>query len=215
MAKRAYLSNVTAIWPLPKQREMMAALPNWPDGYVIFEDEIDVRARRRKNPAVLAKRNEMLRVTTRPRGGEEVVVAALPVFAMSIEDMMHSLTLAGMRGAAVRFLNEGVTVEPGSGAEALHQIASAFSAAKFEGRTQVAGQISGAKKEAAAREKAEKVRLVYGDPSWPMSRLAEASGLSRNTLEKHLGKHREARVKWSANAKRATARAKKKEKGSE
>lgn len=211
MAKRVYLSNVTAIWPLPKQRELLARLPGWPQSYVVFEDEIDLRMRRRKNPSVLVKRNEMLRTTTRPQLNEEVIVPALPVFAMSIEDMMHSLTLAGARGATVRFLHEGLTVPPSSGAEALHAIASAFSTAKFEGRTATAGQISGAKKEAVAREKAEKVRPVYGDPDWSMVRLQEVSGLTRNTLEKYLGKHREARVRFSANTKRAAARSKRKE----
>lgn len=213
MPKRAYLSNVTAIWPLPKQREVLAALPGWPSAYVLFEDEIDARQRRRKNSRVLVQRNEMLRVTTRPQGSEEMFVAALPVFAMSIEDAIHALTLAGARGAIVHFLHEGLTVAPASGAETLHTIATAFAQAKLDGRAATAGQISGAKKEVVAKADCERVRPLYGHPTGEVSwaELERVSGRTRNTVIKHLGPRKPHQVDWLANQKQAAARTKRKD----
>lgn len=219
MAKRTYTSNVTAIWPIQKQHELLAAsLPGWPKGYVLFHDDIDARQRRLRNPRVLAARNEMLRGTTLKRA-ETIDVPALPVFAMSIEDVFHALTLAGAQGATVHFLHEGLTVAPGSGAEALHEIAIMFAQAKLDGRAVTAGKASGDKKRFASEEKAKAVKPHYGDPNWTMKRLEQASGLTRNTIIRALGPLADARKAWAgreataiANAKRAAAREKRKAK---
>jgi hypothetical protein len=225
MATRTYTSTVTAFWTVQRQEELLrAALPGWPVECVPFHDEVDPRYRRQKNPAVLVRRNELLRTTTRPGKSEMIVVPALAVFAMSIDDMLHALTLAGARGATVRFLHEGLTVTPISGAATLHEITKVFVQARFETRASSAGRISGDKKHAAALEKFKAVKAYYGDPNWTMARLEQASGLSRNTIIGCAGGMTllEARRAWDgreaadrANAKRAAkltaAKAKRKE----
>lgn len=213
MTKRAYLSNVTAIWSLPRQREVLSALPGWPSDYVRFEDTLDARQRRRGNSKVLVQRNEMLRSTTRRGRDEDAFVAALPTFALSIEDMMETLTLAGMRGVTIHFLHEGLTVQPAGGAEVLHAIALGFAQAKRDGKAAGAGRISGDKKLAEAKTAAERIREVYGMPSnvMPWTELLRISGLTRNTIIKHLGARKPHQVTYGANQKRAAARMKRKE----
>lgn len=221
MAKRVYTSTVTAAWPVQTQRELFAAkLPGWSAGYVAFHDEIDARQRRLKNPNVLSGRNELLKTTTRKGRSEDVYVAALPLFAMSIADLMHALTLAGSRGATVHFLHEGLIVPPGSGADTLHQIVTLFEAERFESRARTAGKISGDAKLAASKERAQAtIGPHYGDPAWTMARYEQASGLTRNTIIRALGELADAREAWAkreataqANAKRAAARVRRKAK---
>ena len=213
MNKRAYLSNVTAVWPLSRQREMLATLEGWPDEFVVFEDDLNLKSRRRIASNILVRRNEMLRATTRKGGEEAVFVAATSVFALSIEDMMEVLTLAGIRGASVHFIHEGITVAPSTGAEALHRIALAYAQAKREGRAVGAGRISADKRKAEAKADCERIRTLYAMPSREVgwAELQRVSGRSRNTIIAHLGERRGHQVQREANLKRAATRAKRQE----
>jgi hypothetical protein len=189
MAKRIYLSNVSALWPFPTQEVTLAALPGWPKGYVVFRDELDVRERRLRSASALPRRGEMLRSNTRKGATEAIYVASLAVFAVSVEDMIEALALAGRRGATVHFLAEGLMVPPASGAETLHRIAVAFGQLKRESRAQSAGQVSGAKKSAEARAKCETIRAEWPLPSadYPTRVLLDRVGISLNTAKLYLG----------------------------
>ena len=194
MAKRVYLSNISAVWSFPAQEKALAVLPGWPRGYIVFRDELDARQRRLRSAVHLAQRAEMLHGTTRPGLMEAVYMAALPVFAVSMEDMIASLTLAGTRGATVHFLAEGLVVSPASGAETLHQVALAFIEGKRASRAKGAGQISADKRSDEARAKCETIRPMWplASEDYPTQTLLDQAGVSLNTAKLYLGARPEA-----------------------
>lgn len=211
--RRAYLSNISPIWRFDRQEALLRdALPGYPKNVDVFRDELDVRKRQRREALALAQRAIMLRATTGKRG-ETVHIASLAVLAWTQDDMMQALTLALARGATVRVLDEALTIPPNVGPDILHEAAKAFTKGRKAGSAFIGGKISGEAKAAVARAKAEKIRGVYGMPTeqMPWAELLRISGLTRNTIIKHLGPRKPHQVTWLSNQKRAAARTGRKE----
>ena len=79
MAVKAYISNISPLWPVERQEAMLsAAVPGYPDKVAVFRDELPPSDRQGHRKAALSARAEMLRPTTR-KIDEVIVVAALPV----------------------------------------------------------------------------------------------------------------------------------------
>ncbi len=221
MAKRAYLSNINLRWPFDRQEALFASLPNWPKGYTVFRDEIDARTKRAHRPASLANRAELLRKTTRVRNGEDIYLASLGPFAWTQDDLLAQLTLAAARGATVHVLDAGLVIAPTPAAETLHKAVLAFAEARKAHKERHGGAVSGKRRRAAAEARAQVIEARWPMPSddYPTAKLLVEAGLSVNTARLILGSRPEVqrmhRVAMAANAKRATATAKRKEKGDE
>lgn len=216
MNERSYTSNISPLWPIKRQEALLKeAFPGWPRGVTTFHDEIEARDRRGHSPALLGKRTEMLRPTTRKGSTERITVASLAVLAWSAEDMLECLTLALARGATVRVLDAGLEIPPTTDAPVLHQAAVAFREARTRGvvmeRGKAGGEASGAAKRDAAKAKAELLRPYWCLPSedYPTDPLLKRFGLSRNTAKLYLGPRDAAQRNHQAALKRKTKRAEK------
>lgn len=210
---RAYLSNISPVWLFERQEALLrAALPSYPSDVQVFRDEVDALTRKARNAKALTQRAEMLWPKSRPRD-ETIHVASLAVLAWTQDDMMLTLTLALARGASVRALDVDLTITASSGPNVLHAAAEAFAKGKAARAAYFGGSISGPRKEAKAKAKAERIRDIYGLPidAMPWAELLRISGLTRNTIIKHLGPRKPHQVDWLANQKRAAARTKRKD----
>ena len=214
MSERAYLSNLSPLWPAARQEALLReAFPAWPKGVTVFRDDIDARDRRGHSTELLVKRSEMLRGTTRKGHTERITLASLAVLAWSAEDMLECLTLALSRGAIVRVLDAGIEIPPTPDAAVLHRAAQAFRRARARGvvmeRGKAGGMASATQRVAEAKAKAELIRAEWALPSedYPTLDLLTKAGISRNTARLYLGKRDVAQRNHQASLKRKAARA--------
>ena len=200
---KAYISNISPAWPVERQEAMIAAAaPTAP----IFRDILDARDRRAHQPDRLVQRAMLLRPTRR-RGG--VFLAASPaVVDWTAEGLLTCVTEALARGASVRFLDTGLTIEATSGPAVLHQAVLAFAASRKRDaevlRGKSGGKISGARRGADAKAKAETIRAEWRLPSedHQTQALLDRAGISRNTAKKYLDKRSVAQRVYQASLKR-------------
>ena len=217
MSERAYLSNLSPLWPAARQEALLLeAFPAWPKGVTVFRDDIDARDRRGHSTELLVKRSEMLRGTTRKGHTERITLASLAVLAWSAEDMLECLTLALSRGATVRVLDVGLSIPPTPDAVILHEAAKAFRTSRTRGvvmdRGKAGGMASAAQRIAEAKAKAETIRAEWALPSddYPTLDLLAKAGISRNTARLYLGKRDVAQREHQAALKRRETNATKK-----
>lgn len=215
MNKRAYLSNISPLWPISRQEELIDAC-----GPVeVFQDILSPKERKGHGICTLKQRQAMLRPSCRD-AGEIIYVAALAVLAWSAEDLLVCLTLANARGAIVEVLDCDLSIPPGAGSDVLHEAVKAFAASRQRDAAYVrgkrGGETSGAQRAAQARAKAETVRAEWALPSdlYRTVDLLVTAGLSRNTIKLYLGPRDVAQKTHQASLKRAaTKRAKSDAKG--
>jgi hypothetical protein len=212
MVNKVYMSNLSPVWPFAKQEALLAqAVPGWPKGATLYQDELSARSRRSHKPGDLDQRDAMLRPTGRRRGDEAVYVASLAVLAWTAEDMMEAITQAMARGATIHVLDAGLIITPKSDAATLHGAAKAFAdgrrrrAAAEAGKT--AGAISGQRRANMAKAAAESIRREWSLPSeeYPTLDLLRAAGISRNTAILYLGKRKVAQNQYQAGQKRKSS----------
>jgi hypothetical protein len=213
LALRAYISNISPLWPVEQQEAALkAALPGWPDGVMIFRDVLDTRARRAHRISSLIERADMLRASTRRSPGS-IYLASLAPLAWTAEDLMECLSLAAAKNATVHVLDAGLVIPPSPGAEALHQAAIAFRKARERQsgweRGKRGGQASGEMRSAAAKERAETIRERWALPTadYPTIALLAEAGISLNTAKMHLKPRPIAQREREAAQKRKAARA--------
>lgn len=196
---RAYLSNISPLWPVERQEAML------PPGAQQFRDILDARDRYAHQPDRLEQRAAMLRPTRR-KGGE-IVVASLAVLDWTAEGLMSCLTLIMQRGATLRVLDVGLTIAPDSGPAVLHQAAQAFAASrKRDAATERGGRggaVSAAKRAADTKAKAETIRDDWKRDEFRTQDLLERAGVSRNSAILYLGKRSAAQRIHQASLKRA------------
>src|SRR4051812_8538458 len=122
MTKRVYLSNISPVWPFHRQEALLRkAIPGYPDGVMVFRDELDSKARQGRHAAMLARRSIMLRDTHRPTP-EDVCVAALAVLDWTIKGLSACMKLLAARQATLHVLDAGLKIPPSNGAELMYHV---------------------------------------------------------------------------------------------
>lgn len=186
---------------------MREAIPNWPNGVVVFRDELDARLRRGHSPKSLTQRAEMLRVTTRPKD-DNIYVTSLAVLAWSVGDLMECLTLAVGRRTSVHVLDTGLVIPPSPAAAVLYEATKAFEVGRKADLAQRAGErggiVSAQRRVETAKAGAESIRPYWGLSSveYPTLELLERAGISRNTAKQYLGSRKAAQTIHGATEKR-------------
>jgi hypothetical protein len=190
MEDRVYLSTISAAWPLPKQREVLAellAVPLMP----VYEDVVTARARKAHRGDDLPERGAMLRPTGRKPAGEVIHVASLSVLAWTPEDLVSVLAAAAGRHASIRAHDIGLTIPPTDAAVQAHEAVQAFIRSRRNAQTSI-GRAGGSAVAAANRKAATAGKIELIRARWPLrdistrELLAEA-GLSYLTAKDHLG----------------------------
>lgn len=215
MAVKAYISNISPLWPVERQEATLsAAVPGYPDKVAVFRDELLPSDRQGRREAALSARAKMLRPTTR-KSDEVIVVAALPVLDWTAEGMLEALTLAMARNATVRVLDAGIEIGRSSKAAELHQAVKAFASARK--RTQeirrgtMGGRISADRRSAKAKASTDAIRPEWAFPVdhpnyEPTEVLLKRAGVSLNTAELYLGKRSFAQAAYQSSLKRKAKR---------
>lgn len=196
---KAYFSNVSPLWPIAKQRELMPK-----DLVAEYLDDLESSERRTKNPKLLSERAYMLRPTTR-RNGAIILVADWPVLAWNAADLVSVFKKASAQGITIRAIITGNEVPPKATTKEIGAAVEAFQTAitnKIEvGRA--GGSISAANRIAEAKTKTEKIRADWSNPTYKTEDLLGRVGLVYNTAKKYLGSRERAIAMWQANHKRA------------
>jgi hypothetical protein len=116
MTARAYLSNLSKLWPLERQEALHAErTPGWPDDVTVYRDKLGPTLLKAHAPSSLADWANLLRPTSRRPNGETIYLASLAVLAWESEDFMGALAAAAKRHAAVVVLDTGRRIEPDAG----------------------------------------------------------------------------------------------------
>lgn len=209
---RAYLSNISPLWPWPRQEALLRIeVPTWPKGVTVFRDDLDVDQRRGRHQSALVARANLMRKSTRRMADNVILLASLAVFDWTIEGVMAGLADAAAGGTTVRVLDCGLTITADAGVNVMGEVARAFAAARLRQKLMKRGE-AGGKASASKRwnEAAAKLRVIeklYHDPEETRTdaELAKLAGVSVNTMKDHMGPR-------GNRTKRKTARAAKGEK---
>ena len=199
---KIYLSNLSAVWPITRQEEVLAGLEG-----TKFCDELPASERRGFRINGLAERGHMLRRTIRQ--AEQVIqVASLACFARNAEDLMVALSEAAEVNATIRDVSANMDIKPSAKAKDMKAVAKLFAEGRKKAaevvRGQTGGQASGKVRAALARQIALKFSADWQDFKKNNQQIVEESGLSINTLRLYLGHRREARSVYVAKIKRGT-----------
>ena len=191
---RAYLSNLSPLWPWEKQEDLLRQeVPAWPKGVTVYRDDLDARQRRGRSQDALAARSNLLRTTTRRRADDVILLPSLAVLDWTHDGVVTALAAASARGATVRVLDCGLEIAADAGAAVMAEVAKAFATAKMRDklhrRGEAGGRVSGAARKAAAAEKMKAVAALWHDPKETRTdaELARMAGVSVNTMKAHHG----------------------------
>ena len=216
MEKKAYLSTLSAAWPIERQREKLGTR---------IADYVDVM-----HPATLARiragtltpdkalrqRGDMLRPSSR-KEGEIIEVASLVCLAVNTADFLAVVAAAGARRAVIHALDTGAEIATAA------DLARALPAFQQALRGRELGRSRAQRAAEQAEESRRRAMLVaddYGRPDSevPMhelrARAADKDGkpMAPATLVKYLGRRKDAQRLRAAGLKRsATAAAKREE----
>lgn len=192
--KRAYLSNLSPLWPWHKQEALLlSAVPTWPKGIDVLRDELDSQERRGRRQASLVQRDKLLRPSTRRNSDETILLPSLAVFDWTVEGVLAALAAVASRGATVRVLDCNLTIAADAGASVMGEVAKAFAEArmrqKLVKRGEAGGKASAEARWNAAAEKLKSIEKLYRDPQEVRTdaQLANLAGVSVNTMKEHLG----------------------------
>ena len=211
MAYKAYLSEIAPWWTIERQEELLSgAVPGWPPGVGVFIDRLTVRQRRAHQVDALTQRTSMLRPTSRASMGK-IYVASLAVLAWGETDFRA--VLEATRKATLHAVSDGVTIPPGQvdADEMVQQWQAARTKSRLQGAALVGAAVSAAKRSAIAAEGVAKIKDRWPLPSseWSTAALLAEAGVSRNTVNAHLGGRETAQARYQAALKRKASREKK------
>lgn len=199
---RTYLSNISPLWPVKRQREMLASLGN---DTIEFCDELHPDERRGYRVDGLFQRTQMLRPTTR-NGAMTIAVASLGVLARNAEDLLAVIGLAAERGATIRDVNADFEIKPNAKMRDMKRATEEFAKSRVKERAADRGKFGGQKSGAVRAAMAKEVSLKF-ENDWCASdktnkQIVKESGLSVNTLKLYLGRRADAKRRWAARTKR-------------
>lgn len=212
---RAYISNLSEHWTLPKQEAALAAA--LPPGSPIYCDRLSTARRKARVPADLIQRASMLRRTKREPAGETIYVASLAVLAWTADDLSSVLAAISARHATLVALDTGLTIPPDAPmavvAGAMQQFARGRRRVQTELGRRAGGVISAAHRSARAQAGCAKIadRWRLATEDYPTPGLLREADVSRNTANLYLGrrpdaqkKHRNALAQAARNRARST-----------
>lgn len=190
--RKVYLSNLLVAWPFKRQEELCAELvPDWPD-VSIYRDEVAPRHRKAHTVDALEQRKTLLRPTGRKHGRETVYIPTFGLLAWEWRDFLRCIKAASDRGATLVALDTGTEIPPDASPTALIAAAEEFATRRKSdqtkpGRDTGGGLVAGARREAVAKEKAERIKGRWHLKHPPTKELLAEVGLSYNTACKHIG----------------------------
>ena len=196
---RVYISNISKLWPVERQREVLANAEGTAK-LSVYEDKLTRRGLQARTPDLLEERADMLRPTSR-KTGETIYVASLAVLAFGAADLVNVLAAAAARRATIEVVADSLTIPPNAPAAVMAEVMAAWERAKRRALTE-GGRLAGIRV-AAERRRAktaaalDKVRDDWGKPSSEVSTAAliERSGLTYKALNEHLGPRKKAQKK--------------------
>lgn len=196
MAARVYTSNISKLWPLARQHDVLAKVQGW-EKLPRYTDTLTRRGLQARTPDLLEERGDMLRPTSR-RSGETIYVASLAVLAFGATDLVNVLAAAAARRATIEVLADDLTIPPDAPAAVVAEVMAAWERAKRRALTE-GGRLAGVKvaterRRAATAVALDKVREDWSRPSDEVStaELIERSGLTYKTLHEHFGPRKKA-----------------------
>lgn len=219
---RVYLSNIAPGWPVERQEAVLdAKLPGWRKMAVFRDDDVTVRQRRERNPEALGGRIAALRPTARSRV-TDLHVAALPPIAWGADDFRFVLTKLDAGNYALVAHETGTRIEPRP-SKAIREAAVEEFKATRKKASEEASRLKGAavsaeKRRAATDAGLDCIKDRWGSPSnkrmaerWGMpdletwgtkTLLAEAGGVTYNTVVSRWGGREVAQARYKAELKR-------------
>jgi hypothetical protein len=191
MTARAYISNISPLWPVDRQEAALAAgVPGWP--VPIYRDILPAKERQAHAPDSLPERAALIRAGRSRRGVLTLYVASLAVLARSVDDLAGIAAELQERGAALVALDIAADASgmPADLAAAFKKsrLRAAQAKARAIGSRNAAIKLS--KKEAALR-----LKPFWGLKEYKTADLLAREGITRNTANKHIGMTREQAIK--------------------
>ena len=217
MPTTSYLSTIHPAWSLERQRAAIGA-----DGGTEYVDEVSTAARKRRDPAVLKARADLLRPSSRQTASKICICVASPsCLAFSPDDLSATLAAAADRHATVRFADTGIEIAPRPETMLVDTVARQFSVAlRRRGLHRPHAEIA----EERRKDTLRRIDLIRAD--WPKPEPSTAELLARAgvksgkpmapaTAREHLGPRpaaqRAYQLERNREAGRAAARARKQE----
>jgi hypothetical protein len=169
---------------LERQR---AALANALPGARVYVDELDPRDRQGHSVAALGQRKVLLRTTSRP-APLTITVAALSVLGWAEDDMRALLSALVARNAVLVSLEDGIVYGEGGDADRVIEAwKEAKTKSRLEGAARRGGMVTKERIEAATAAKIEPHKHLWGDPRYLSTDVLKLMGVTRNTVNKHMG----------------------------
>jgi hypothetical protein len=185
MAHAVYMSEAHAWWDLEKQRK---ALANSLPGARVYVDELHPRDRQGHAVSALGQRKVMLRTTTR-KAPLTIIVASLAVLGWKEDDIREVLETILAREWTLISLEDGATFgHDGLSVKATMALwLAAKTKSRIEGAAKRGGEVTKERKEAEVAAKIEPHRHLWGHPGYTANEVLKLAGVSRNTMNKHMG----------------------------
>ena len=148
----------------------------------------------------------LLRPTQR-KNSDDIYVTSIACIARDEKELAEIVKGLNSRSCFLHCVEEGEVLRPKI---SIKEAVVLWKAARMNGASKVGGRISAKRKEAASKTAIELIREDWPKPSSKFStqELKDRSGLSLNTIKKHLGSrpiaqyNYQAKLKRKANAKR-------------
>ena len=191
MNERAYLSNITPLWPIARQREVLGARQ------AEYVDELRPAALKRREAADLKQRAVLLAPTAR-RTGEVIEVAAWACLAWTWQDFADVIAAAHRRHATLRALDTGAEIPPDATPDVVAGAIQAFAkASKGRGVAMTRDEVA-AQRKAETLVRIDRIRALWPLPSSQHSTKAllalagyKKRPMAMATAREHLGRRPE------------------------
>ena len=191
MAARAYISNISALWPIARQEEVLAAaVPGWP--VQVYRDELNARDRQAHAPDSLRERAAMVRAARSRKKPSTVYVASLAVLARSADELVVVASELRERGVDLVALDIAVDARAMPA-----DLAAAYKAARLKAARDKARAIGtrNAALKLSKEDAALKIKDRWGLKEYKTADLLDEAKITRNTANKHLKMTREQAIK--------------------
>ena len=182
MTDKAFISDLTWRDRRYQLKEILAAMGNPdPDTVKIYEGQEDVSALFRPS---------------RRNGRDMIYVSSLACIADNEADFRKFINLARLKKAEIYVAEKRTTYGCSAGSMMIED----WRDARKDSAAKIGGRISGDRKEAATKKAIELIRDDWRKPSAHFSteELKKRSGLSLNTIKKHLGRRPIAQANYLA-----------------
>ena len=212
MTKKAYFSNLSAGWPLSRQRELLGDVER------AYEDKLGPGAIKARQAAALKERAAMLRPTRRATD-ETILVAAPTVLAFDRKDFGVAVAAASARNATLVFVAAGLTLPPAPTTAVLAELFGLFDKQHQTRGLHKTRKDRGAERAADAKRRAGLIAADWPKPEPSTAELLARAGkdgrpMAPGTARAYLGPRPAAQKAYqnelNREAGRAAARARKK-----